>query len=385
MDYRVTLVTASGPGREVGLERVLADALEGPRGPLCEDAVVGWDTAIGEVPAPLRERWAPKGVEFRPCAWRNQIQLAESVATRDRWVLWLLDDERLAGPGNETYDILARENNWAAEIPTPLSKLLAGASIDVLLAIYAGPGYLFGEPRLWRAGFTWPEHARPMLRLVGNDLQRMLRTAPAVQGLVTYRQRFGPPKGASLRLNIGAGCRWTSGWVNIDRDPADYPDVLLDVSRRTLPYRDNTIGAIVSSHMIDHLDIRRGRLFLGECLRVLKPGTPIRLSSCDLSIFVKKYLDGTLDDFAYFQPSEFSEYESDMAKLGIVACGALADTEWYSGHRQLYDGGSLSEVLRKTGFVGVKVCEENEYDPEFWDTDDIHPDHSVYIQGYKPE
>jgi len=384
---RATLVVVSGAGREVGLEKALDDMLgdHHPNGPLCDDAVVGWDDTMGPVSMALRERWP--GVEWCPCRWRDAIQFAEHFATEDRWILWMLDDERLCRTGYPPYDHFVEHFGWASNGPvTPLRNLFQHVqSPNMLLGLYAVTGgVVFGEPRLWRAGFTWPSYVRPLLRVVGQDTLRLVKDHEAVAGLMFRRERFAASKGALVRLNVGGGERWWSGWINIDRDALGSPDILLDVALNTLPFRDGTVDAVVSSHMIDHLDLRAGRRFLEECWRVLKPGAPIRLAAEDLAVFFRKYGDGTIDDFAYFQPVEFAEYESAGIKAGMVMCGALGNRDWYSGHRQLYDGPGLCEMLEKVGFVGVRARRDDEYSPQFWDTDDIQPEHTVYIEGEKP-
>lgn len=387
----VTLVVVSGPGREIGLERALDDMLgeHHPKGPRCCDAVVGWDTMGGKsVPEDLRARWTDKKVEWRACSWRDSLQFAESITEEDRWVVWMLDDERLCTSEYLPYRRFQEAYEWDPLGPvTPLRDLFSqtrAADPRVLLGIFADMnGLVFGEPRIWRTGFRWPSYARPLLRVLGQDTHRLVGDHEAVSGLMFRRQRFSAPEGAPVRLNIGGGSRWWSGWINIDHDATDSPDIQMDVAANKLPFKDNSVDAIVSSHMIDHLDIRQGRAFLEDCLRVLRPGAPIRLAAEDLAAFFRKYSDGSIADFAYFQPPEFSLYHSPGIQAGMVMCGALGDRSWYSGHRQLYDACGLIEMLARVGFREVVECKDDVYSLPFWDTDDIQPDHTIYVEGRK--
>ena len=379
-----TLVVVSGPGREAGLDRALRSVFLRSGGALCDDGVVGWD---GDVPPPdLHGRWEPFRVRFVPeIRWREAHRFAEAQAVGDRWVLWLLDDEVVVPDGDPLHrEIALRYGQEYAPPPTPLSIGLVG-ELPPDNAFGVGvvfPSAIASEPRLLGSGWSWPQWACPSVRVVGWD--SLWQRIPIVRGLVLARAKFKAPAGAPLRLNIGAGNRWSSGWTNIDHDEADAPDVKLDVGEKALPYPAGSVSALYCSHMIDHLDLRRGLFFLRECFRVLAPGAPIRLTCCDLAVFIRGYQEGTLARFAYMQPVEYQQFQEPGVLFGIIGCGALSDRPWYSGHRQLYDGPGLCEVLEHVGFVQAGVYESDEQSPEFWDTDLPFPDHTATVEALKP-
>lgn len=71
-----------------------------------------------------------------------------------------------------------------------------------------------------------------------------------------------------LNLNIGAGLTFIPGFVNID--VTDKADLCLDLNHDRLPFDDNSVDLIFTSHTIEHFD---NYLYaIGEMHRVLKHG-----------------------------------------------------------------------------------------------------------------
>jgi predicted SAM-dependent methyltransferase len=70
-------------------------------------------------------------------------------------------------------------------------------------------------------------------------------------------------------LNIGSGNDNKKDYINIDnRDLGD--NMVWDVNDG-LPFPDNSVEHVFSSHFIEHLDDRESINFLREIIRVLKP------------------------------------------------------------------------------------------------------------------
>ena len=70
------------------------------------------------------------------------------------------------------------------------------------------------------------------------------------------------------RLNIGSGRKLQEGSVNVDRFP--YPGLTVVDLERGLPFRDESFGYILASHMLEHVD--RFDLAWKEIHRVLRKG-----------------------------------------------------------------------------------------------------------------
>lgn len=100
-----------------------------------------------------------------------------------------------------------------------------------------------------------------------------------------------------LYLNLGCGGNRPSDghWLNIDNHYVTFSDLNcperknLDSEKNYLnvdltkgiPFQDDTVNGILSSHMIEHLNCHETVKFLKECRRVLKPGGVLRISVPD--------------------------------------------------------------------------------------------------------
>jgi predicted SAM-dependent methyltransferase len=97
------------------------------------------------------------------------------------------------------------------------------------------------------------------------------------------------------RLNLGCGLNAPSGWINIDAsftarlskwrrvyaavckimriDPVPWPKniKILDV-RKGLPFPENSVQAIFSSHLLEHMSFEDANFVINECYRVLCKG-----------------------------------------------------------------------------------------------------------------
>lgn len=72
-----------------------------------------------------------------------------------------------------------------------------------------------------------------------------------------------------IKLNLGCGGNHMLGFVNIDKSRKAYhPDLILDLEKGNLPYKDNSIDEIMASHILEH--IRNLIPLMNDCYRVLK-------------------------------------------------------------------------------------------------------------------
>ena len=72
------------------------------------------------------------------------------------------------------------------------------------------------------------------------------------------------------KLTLGSGTLTPEGFVNVDIRPGPNVDVVLDVDHQPLPCGDESMNAVLASHVFEHLaHLER---VLGEIDRVLKVG-----------------------------------------------------------------------------------------------------------------
>lgn len=78
-----------------------------------------------------------------------------------------------------------------------------------------------------------------------------------------------------VKLNVGSGSNPERGYINIDNRDLN-GNMVWDV-RGGLPFPDDSVDEIISSHFLEHLTDADSIEFLRECLRVLKRGKTVRI------------------------------------------------------------------------------------------------------------
>ena len=177
-----------------------------------------------------------------------------------------------------------------------------------------------------------------------------------------------------IRVNIGCGKNPTNGWQNFDntlslklakfplvtyflkmvgflnKAQIDYIDwnkknkIIFADATRHLPFKDNEVDVIYTSHMIEHLSPKGAIKFLLEAKRTLRAGGVLRISVPDLKKHVLRYIDDEdADNFmkkTYISPGEINSLKD---KLRFLFIG-------FRHHQWMYDAKSLTKLLLEVGF-----------------------------------
>lgn len=80
-----------------------------------------------------------------------------------------------------------------------------------------------------------------------------------------------------MRLNLGSGGKKLAGYVNVDSQPMEEPDVLCDLGSETWPWAENSVDSAVASHVLEHLTTKELFHFMQELYRVCKPEATIEI------------------------------------------------------------------------------------------------------------
>jgi len=131
-----------------------------------------------------------------------------------------------------------------------------------------------------------------------------------------------------LSLNIGSGQRpfTTTGerqWINVDSQsipPDRVPDILCDVGKERLPFKDGEVEMIVLHHVLEHFGCGEGESMLKECWRVLRSGGSMLVFVPDMKALAGRWLGGELDDQLFFT-NAYGAYmgdEADRHKWGFT-------------------------------------------------------------------
>lgn len=160
-----------------------------------------------------------------------------------------------------------------------------------------------------------------------------------------------------IKLNLGCGkTDFGSGWKSFDA--SDYPH-LTGRSITNLPYADNSVDIIYSSHTIEYFDRKEVEGLLKEWRRALKPRGILRLAVPNFKIISELYCSGKYDLQSFLGP----------------LYGKIKSAGKTVYHKTVYDYLSLKNLLEDLGFKNIR----------YWDWRKV--DHGIYddcSQAYLP-
>lgn len=177
--------------------------------------------------------------------------------------------------------------------------------------------------------------------------------------------------GREISLDLGGGDRkGTNGWLTVDM--THNCDLYWDL-RLGIPFDDNSVSRIYSSHMFEHLTYEEGQGLLNECMRALKPGGSFSIVVPNAGMYIEGYM-GQRE-----LPEEYFGWEPAYNRTTRI--DALNYVAYMAGeHKYMFDQENLLHILTAKGFVNVSA---RAFDPE---TDMQERDfESIYAIGYKPE
>lgn len=152
-------------------------------------------------------------------------------------------------------------------------------------------------------------------------------------------------------LEIGTQEKGENGWLTIDR--TGNCDIRWDL-RKGIPFPNESISKIYSSHFFEHLSFGEGQMFLDECLRVLVPGGIFSLCVPNARIFIEAYLNSDLDKNQHFG---YKPAYNDTTKIDYVNYIAYMDGH----HKYMFDEENLIYILTSKG---LKNAHLRKFDPD---------------------
>jgi predicted SAM-dependent methyltransferase len=184
-------------------------------------------------------------------------------------------------------------------------------------------------------------------RLVKFDLQR----------LRTRARRYGtkPFVPSQDRLHLGSGRHLVSGWLNVDVCHSDYD---VDISCGELPWKDHVFEAIISQHVIEHLDLNTELLpLLGELRRVLKPRGEMWLSCPDIEKICRSYLEHKMVDLIEDRRTRIPKFSVGRAPSSHMINYLFHQ---HGEHKNLFDFDLLAWALKQSGFTEISRTTETD-------------------------
>ncbi|MBU1229591.1 MAG: methyltransferase domain-containing protein [Proteobacteria bacterium] len=163
--------------------------------------------------------------------------------------------------------------------------------------------------------------------------------------LPLYRLHYRLKKSHVRLVHAGCGAHYLDGFINIDGNIQRKVDYLLDL-RVGMPFPDNHIRLIYSSHMLEHVDINAAVSILAEWRRVLVPGGYVYLTLPDFkSVF---------DIIAGREEQQYPRaFHSPYAQaINHLFCD--------SQHRYAYCVENIQELALQAGFKAVEPVAETD-------------------------
>ena len=192
------------------------------------------------------------------------------------------------------------------------------------------------------------------------------------------------------RLNLGCGPGELPGdWINLDgswnawfsklpllrrvvkafhlapADVFDYqwsPSVIVHDVRKRLPFENNSLSAIYSSHVLEHLYYSEAKQVLKECYRVLEPRGILRVVVPDMRFIVMEYLRAISEHTSAPKPRSVNPadllnqrllFRKESPPSGNLFFRVYMTWNDFHSHKWMYDSESLCLCFRAAGFVEV--------------------------------
>jgi SAM-dependent methyltransferase len=233
------------------------------------------------------------------------------------------------------------------------------------------------------------------------------------------------PSASPLRVNLGSGSSGIDGWVNVDADPklrltgfipllrlanrlgvvskssvSMYSDVhrppnLLPAKfgDRPLPFKDESVEAVFTSHVLEHFPRHIGLALMKEVRRVLKPGGILRVTVPDLELVAKLYLmgkgiqpEGPLPEgAAKMSARDVNLMFYPKSHVGPVSKFDAIDFRMFGihPHMYMYDYQELDQLLKDAGFPQTRRCKYREGSCPDVELLDCRQDITLFVEAKK--
>ncbi len=157
------------------------------------------------------------------------------------------------------------------------------------------------------------------------------------------------------KLHLGCGERRVRGWLNSDVSGSQYD---VDLACGRLPWKAECFEAVVSQHVIEHLELFDELLpLLCEVHRILKPGGSVWLSCPDIRKVCQSYVSTGMDDLLEDRLTRWPKY----SLRGAPSRHLINELFHQQGeHLNLFDFELLSWALYSCKFDSVVRIEESD-------------------------
>lgn len=204
-----------------------------------------------------------------------------------------------------------------------------------------------------------------------------------------------------MKLHLGCGPHFLEDWINVDYSLGakvahtpligtlsrvfglfriDWnPGIVLHNLAKPLPWPDDSVDFIYSSHTLEHLRREDGEQLLHECHRVLKPGGVLRVVVPDLRSCVDAYLEGGIPCERFVESLMVLKNKEVTWKQKLL--GAIDDGHL---HKCMYDTPGLIRRFEASGFSASSMPGHQSRIPDIQRVEKLDRTHNaVVVEGVK--
>lgn len=191
-----------------------------------------------------------------------------------------------------------------------------------------------------------------------------------------------------MKINIGGfkHNRLFKGkeWTIVDNHPQFGGKYKTDLHHKGLPFPDNSIEAVYTSHTIEHILPHRQYVVFSEMHRVLEQDGLVRIVVPDIDFAIRKYVNGenlTIQSAPSRQPSL---PDLEICKLASWFFTYREKGDVLGGHVMAYNQELLTHYLTNAKFRNIVFKEYNDCSPIFTDCDlEMHRGLALYVEAQK--
>ena len=184
--------------------------------------------------------------------------------------------------------------------------------------------------------------------LIREKLPFAMPAAIAIRHRISmWRIRRLLKQGRDICIELGAGDKSGKGeWLTLDM--TETCDIYWDL-RRGIPFPNDSIKRIYSSHFFEHLSFNEAQQFLDECKRALVPDGKFSICVPNAKIYIDAYVKGNSLDAATFFGYEAAY--NHTTRIDYVNYTAYMGGE----HKYMFDEENIVFILKSKGFRNVRL------------------------------
>jgi predicted SAM-dependent methyltransferase len=154
-------------------------------------------------------------------------------------------------------------------------------------------------------------------------------------------------KQKDIYLEIGSGAKkGKNSWITLDC--IVNADIYWNL-QRGIPFPNDSVRKIYSSHLFEHLSFKDMQKLLDECLRVLTPGGVFSICVPNSKLYIEAYLKNEkLDSSIFFGHKPAFD---NVSRLDYINYIAYMDGE----HKYMFDEENLTKIIENNGFKDVSL------------------------------